>query len=455
MNESKVLTASNSIYTVSELNREARELLNGYFSTVRVEGEISNLSTPSSGHVYFSLKDDAAQIRCALFRPQIRRSTPALKNGLHIIVTAQVSLYEPRGDYQLIVEHLEEAGFGALQRAFLQMKEKLAAEGLFDAAHKRPLPHIPACIGVITSASGAALHDILTVLRRRFAAVPVIVYPTSVQGQNAKDEIVNALRVADQRRECDLLIVARGGGSLEDLCAFNEEAVARAIYVNHIPVITGIGHETDFTIADFVADLRAPTPSAAAEHAVPDGQALLHLFRQQESRLFQLMRTLIARQSEKTAWLDKRLQSYDPGRRLQNNAQRLDDLEVRLRQALEIKLHKEKAHISALVLRARHFHPEAQLQALALRQEYLQQRLGNAMNGRLRRASERLAVRSQALHTVSPLATLQRGYAIVTMIDGTAPLTSAAELRIGAQLQTRLAHGRFVSRVEAIDKKCD
>jgi exodeoxyribonuclease VII large subunit len=416
-----------------------------------VEGEISNLSTPSSGHVYFSLKDSAAQIRCALFRPHIRRAALALKNGRHVVVTAQVSLYEPRGDYQLIVEQVEDAGLGALQRAFLMLKEKLAAEGLFDAAHKQALPSLPACIGVITSPTGAALRDILTVLRRRFAAVPVIVYPVSVQGQGAKVEIAAALAAANRRRECDVLIVARGGGSLEDLWAFNEEVVARAIYASRIPVIAGIGHETDFTIADFVADLRAPTPSAAAEHAVPDGQALLHRFREGEKRMLQALQASAARRTQRAAWLDKRLQQQHPGCRLQNNAQRLDDLDVRLSQALRIKLHRDRARLADLSARAGRFHPHAQIRAFMLRQQYLEQRLNTAIAQRLRHAGERLAARGQALHTVSPLATLQRGYAIVTVMGDSTPLTATAAVQVGTRLHTRLASGRIVSRVEALD----
>lgn len=440
-----------AVYTVSGLNREARELLNRHFFKIRVEGEISNLSMPSSGHIYFSLKDSDAQIRCALFRPQIRRAALALKNGQQVIVTAQVSLYEPRGDYQLIVEHVEEAGLGALQRAFQLLKEKLAAEGLFDAARKQTIPSLPACIGVITSPTGAALRDILTVLQRRCASVPVIIYPTAVQGENAKAEIVKALAIANRHRECELLIVARGGGSLEDLWAFNEESVARAIYASRIPVIAAIGHETDFTIADFVADLRAPTPSAAAEHAVPDQQVLLRQFRQGEARLRQQLQNRLQGAAQRLNWLDKRLRQQHPGRRLQNNAQRLDDLEVRLSQAVRLKLQRGAARVDKLQTHLGRFHPQIQIHAYALRQQYLAQRLNAAIELQLCRNGERLAARSQALHTVSPLATLQRGYAIVTVAGGNTPLTSTVELRLGTLLKTRLANGRIVSRIEDIN----
>jgi exodeoxyribonuclease VII large subunit len=295
------------------------------------------------------------------------------------------------------------------------------------------------------------LQDILTVLRRRFAAVPVIIYPAAVQGQSAKLEIAAALAAANRRRECDVLIVARGGGSLEDLWAFNEEVVVRAIYASRIPVIAAIGHETDFTIADFVADLRAPTPSAAAERAVPDGQALLRQFRQGETGLLQRLQASLARRRQQLEWLDKRLQQQHMGRRLQNNAQRLDDLEVRLSQALRIKMHRNRARIADLSARAERFHPHTQIRAFALRQQYLAQRLNAAIEQRLRHAGERLATRAQALHTVSPLATLRRGYAIVTAMEGNTPLTSTASLHIGALLKARLASGRIISRIEGLD----
>ncbi|MGR8933846.1 MAG: exodeoxyribonuclease VII large subunit [Gammaproteobacteria bacterium] len=444
------------LYTVSELNRETRELLNRYFLTIRVEGEISNLSMPSSGHVYFTLKDSAAQIRCAMFRPLRLRSKTAvnkgaLQNGKHVVVTAQVSLYEPRGDYQLIVEQFEEAGLGALQRAFLLLKERLAAEGLFDAAHKRAVPSLPGCIGVITSPTGAALRDILTVLKRRFAAVPVCIYPVAVQGQNAKLEIAAALQTANRRRECDVLIVARGGGSLEDLWAFNEEQVARAIRASAIPVITGIGHETDFTIADFVADLRAPTPSAAAEHAVPDGQALLRQFRHNEERLRQQARNRFDSYAQRLNGLHKRLRQQHPGRRLQNNAQRLDDFEIRLNHAMRYALQRDTARIDKIQAHLSRFHPQTQIRAYVLRRQFLSQRLYAAVEFQLRHVRERLTADAQALHAISPLATLQRGYAIVTVANSKAPLTSTAGLHVDTLLNTRLASGRIVSRVLSID----
>ena len=266
------------IFTVSDLNREARELLEGHFPLVWVEGEISNLARPSSGHIYFSLKDEAAQVRCAMFKMRNRLLNFQPENGQQVLARARISLYEARGDFQLIIEHMEETGDGALRRQFELLKHKLFEEGLFDESHKRELPSLPTRLGVITSPSGAAIRDILSVLKRRFPGIPILIYPVPVQGNEAPPAIIDAIKTAGIRKDCDLLILARGGGSLEDLWAFNDESVARAIYHCPIPVVTGIGHEIDFTIADFVADFRAPTPSAAAEYISPDQNEWLENF---------------------------------------------------------------------------------------------------------------------------------------------------------------------------------
>ena len=323
-----------AVYSVSQLNREAKRLLATHFLTLRVEGEISNFSAPSSGHWYFTLKDSQAQIRCAMFRGQQLRLGYKPNNGDMVIVSAQVSLYEPRGDYQLVVERMEQAGDGALRQAFERLKLKLLNEGLFDAERKQTLPLIPKQIAVITSPSGAAVHDILTVLQRRFPAIPVMIYPVAVQGEQAKFEISAALQTANQRGEADVIILARGGGSLEDLWAFNEEIVARAIAASKIPVISGVGHEVDVTIADFVADLRAATPSAAAERAVPNQLDWLQAFSAQEQRLKQILQRTLNDQRQRLNWLSKGLQMQHPGEKLQRNAQRLDELEQRLTQAI-------------------------------------------------------------------------------------------------------------------------
>ena len=287
------LTASQptrNVYTVTSLNREVRLLLEHGLAVVWLEGELSNFSAPASGHWYFSLKDREAQIRCAMFRMKNQGLGFTPKAGQHVLVRGRVTMYEARGDYQLIVEHMEEAGVGALKREFERLKAKLAAEGLFAVERKRELPRFPRRIGVITSPTGAAIRDVLHILARRFPPAGVIIYPTDVQGAVAVPRIVRALAVANARAECDVLIVARGGGSLEDLWAFNDEGVARAIHDSAIPVVSGIGHEVDFTIADFVADARAPTPSGAAELVVPDRAACLDVLSRTADRLLVGMR---------------------------------------------------------------------------------------------------------------------------------------------------------------------
>ena len=296
-----------NVYSVSQLNREAKRLLAQHFLSVSVTGELSNLSMPASGHIYFTLKDAHAQVRCAMFRGQLQRCKIKPSNGIQVIARVEVSLYEPRGDYQLVVEQLEAAGDGALRLAFEQLKHKLQAEGLFDLSRKADLPLIPKRIGVITSPSGAAIHDILTVLNRRFPAIPIILYPVAVQGETAKFEIAKAISLANQRAEVDVILLARGGGSLEDLWAFNEELVARAIADSQIPIISGVGHEVDITISDFVADFRAATPSAAAEHAVPLQADWLYSFEHYEHELLQNWKRLIEKKRQHLQWQEKAL----------------------------------------------------------------------------------------------------------------------------------------------------
>lgn len=439
------------IYSVTELNRETRRLLAEHFLTIRVAGEISNLSAPSSGHLYFSLKDAKAQVRCAMFRMHQRRLNFKPDNGQQVIVSAQVSLYEPRGEYQLIVEAMEEAGAGALRLAFEQLKQKLLAEGLFEPSRKQEIPRLPAQIGIITSPTGAAIHDILTVLKRRFPAVPAVLYPVAVQGDNAKYEIIRAVQTANQRREVDVLIVARGGGSLEDLWAFNEESVARAIAASEIPVISGVGHEVDFSITDFVADLRAPTPSAAAEHAVPDRNEWLNRFQAIESRLQQQISRQLSHSQQTLDWLQRSLQQQHPGRKLQRNTQRLEELKNRLQRNLEHRLIdcKSRLEVNHSIL-IRH-HPSIKIGHQQQKLLYFEERIKRAMISKLEHLRRRQAGISQTLHAVSPLATLKRGYAIVTGHPGDELIKSSQQLHPGQTLKTRLGHGHFISEVKVID----
>ncbi len=435
------------IYSVSRLNREVRALLDSGLGLLWVEGEISNLSRPGSGHWYFTLKDRDAQVRCAMFRMrnQLLGFTPA--DGMQVLARARVGLYEPRGDYQLIVEHLEEAGDGLLRRAYEELKQRLAAEGLFDPARNKPLPPLPARIGVITSPTGAAIRDILTVLRRRFPAIPVLIYPVPVQGTAAAPQIARMIRRAGQAGDCDVLILARGGGSLEDLWAFNEEAVARAIYDCPIPLVCGVGHEVDVSIADFAADQRAATPSAAAELVSPDGAEWLQAFAAREKQLLQRLLQLQHGKRQQLSWLQKRLDQLHPGRRLRDQGQRLDELEQRLQRAWRAQQRHAAARLSGLGNRLHQHDPRRRLQHHRLQHTHLTHRLHQAMHTRLQGQRQRLSVLGRALDTVSPLATLQRGYAIVQTTGGGAIVRDATQVETGDQIEARLARGRLLCTV--------
>jgi len=442
--------AETPVYSVSQLNRETKELLSLHFLTIRVEGEISNLSTPSSGHIYFTLKDSKAQVRCAMFRFQQKKMGFIPENGQQVIVNAQVSLYEPRGDYQLIVRAIEEAGDGALLRAFEALKLKLDNEGLFDPDHKKPLPYLPQAIGVITSPSGAAIRDILNVLGRRFATIPVILYPVAVQGDAAKYDVVEALETANFRKECDIIILARGGGSLEDLWTFNEEMVARATYASSIPIISGIGHEIDFTIADFIADLRAPTPSAAAEHCTPVALELLQYFKQLENQLSQQLNRKLANNKQALNWLNKRLKQQHPGHQLTTKTQKLDNLELRLKQILQTKFRKKQTSLELMSNKLWQFNPANKTRSYQMQQQYLSGRLVTALNRKFERLKQQLTNTSQTLHAVSPLATLNRGYAIVNEPQSDHIIRTTKQLKTGDSIQTRLAQGHFISKIEEV-----
>lgn len=435
------------VFSVGRLNREVRGLLEGHLPMIWVEGEISNLVRPASGHLYFTLKDDQAQVRCAMFRMRRQWLKFQPENGQQVLVRTRVTLYEPRGDYQLVVDSMQEAGAGALQRAYEQLKTQLAAEGLFDSERKRPLPALPGRIGVVTSPSGAAIRDIISVLRRRYPSIPLVIYPVPVQGEGAAAEIAAAIRLAGQRRECDVLIVGRGGGSLEDLWAFNEEVVARAIHASTIPVVSAVGHEIDFTIADFVADVRAPTPSAAAELVSPDRQEQLQALGQLGRRLAALQARHLQQQRQRLSWLRHRLQQQHPGQQLRMQAQRLDDLEQRLGKGLRQRLQHAQARLSTLSARLHQHPPSHRLRHLRIRMQHLRQRLLAAQSHLQARRGDRLAGLARALEAVSPLATLGRGYAILSNPEGRV-IRKAAEVRAGDPLEARLGQGRLRCRVE-------
>lgn len=444
------MSAANTPISVSQLNREAKRLLANHFLTVRVVGEVSNFSAPSSGHWYFTLKDAQAQVRCAMFRGQQNRLGFKPSNGDLVVVNAQVSLYEPRGDYQLVVEQMEQAGDGALRQAFERLKIKLLNEGLFDEDRKQPIPLLPRQIGVITSATGAAVHDILTVLNRRFPAIPVVIYPVAVQGESAKFEIAAALKTANQRAEVDVILLARGGGSLEDLWAFNEEIVARAIAASQIPVISGVGHEVDFSIADFVADLRAATPSAAAEHAVPHQNEWLGGFKFIENQLIETLRRQLSQHQQRLNWLNKALQLQHPGEKLQRNAQRLDELEQRLHNTIRHSLQQARQQLTLNQQKLKHFQPTDKINRYQQQLDYFQRRLQRAIQLKLSTLKQQQAAISQTLHAVSPLATLDRGYSIVQKQETGIIIKSAAEVSEGELLKLRLARGEIISQVREI-----
>jgi exodeoxyribonuclease VII large subunit len=440
-------TAFRDIFTVSRLNRAVRDILDVSFPLIWVEGEISNLARPSSGHMYFSLKDEQAQVRCAMFRMRNRHLDFTPENGMHVLARAQISLYEARGDYQLIVEHMEEAGDGALRRAFEALKKRLADEGLFDASRKRPIPALPRCIGVVTSPTGAAIRDILSVLKRRFPGIPVLIYPVPVQGLEAAREIARMIDIVSKRKDCDVVILARGGGSLEDLWAFNEEVVARAISGCEVPVVTGIGHEIDFTIADFVADQRAATPSAAAELITPAGDELFQTLVKLELRLTHLINQKIHHLNQNLVWLGKRLQH--PGQRLLAQAQRVDELEQRLRIAHRSLLRHLTHQLQTLTARLQQHTPTHRLKNMITWRENLTGRLVTAMGHQLKTRQHRLAAIVRALETVSPLATLGRGYAIVRRLPERKLLYSYQDVSPGDQVEARLAEGLLTCRVES------
>lgn len=416
------------LLTPSQLNTLARDLLEGSFPAVTVEGEICNLSRPASGHVYFSLKDARAQVRCALFRPKSQWLRFAPANGMQVVARGRVTLYEARGDYQLILDSLEEAGEGALRRAFEELKARLAAEGLFDEARKRPLPAWIRRLAVVTSPGGAAVRDVMSVLRRRCPLLEVEILPVTVQGATAAGEIVAALEQAYAGGRYDAVLLTRGGGSLEDLWAFNDERLARTLAAATVPTVSAVGHEIDFTLADYAADLRAATPSAAAELLVPDRRALLATLERDARRLQAVLARRLAAAAQRSdhAWL--RLRAQRPHARLQRGRQRLEMLERRLEAVREAPLRRRRERLAAL----------------ATRQEA-------AIARQLERRGLRVAGLARALEAMSPLAVLGRGYGILSDADSGRVVARTGDVRVGQALRARLADGGLRVRVEGVD----
>ncbi|WP_420837109.1 exodeoxyribonuclease VII large subunit [Aliidiomarina soli] len=435
-----------TIYSVSKLNLAVRRLLEGHFGQVWLVGELSNFSAPASGHWYFTLKDSKAQVRCAMFRGANQRVMTQVGNGKQVMVRAKIGLYEPRGDYQLIVEHMEDAGAGLLQQQFEQLKAKLQSEGLFDPASKKALPTDIRRIGVVTSASGAALHDVLSVLKRRDASVEVIVYPSQVQGSQAAENLISALNTANRRNEVDVILLTRGGGSLEDLSCFNDETLARVVFTSKLPVISAVGHEVDFAITDFVADLRAPTPSAAAELLSQDRS---HLRAQQQhlsQRLWRAWQHALHRVQHRQALLQQRLTPLHPAQQLQQQGQRQDELQRRLQQSVNALLHHCNQQQHHLQARLSQIKPDAHLERARQQHQRAEQQLQRAMLQVLKQAQQRTAANAHSLQLVSPLQTLSRGYSI-TQTDTGEVIKNAGQVEPGAVITTRLGQGELKSKV--------
>ncbi|KFC06620.1 exodeoxyribonuclease VII large subunit [Trabulsiella guamensis ATCC 49490] len=441
---------SPSIYTVSRLNQSVRMLLEKEMGQVWISGEISNFTQPASGHWYFTLKDDNAQVRCAMFRNSNRRVTFRPQHGQQVLVRANITLYEPRGDYQIIVESMQPAGEGLLQQKYEQLKAALSAEGLFDQHFKKALPSPAHCVGVITSRTGAALHDILHVLQRRDPSLPVIIYPTAVQGDDAPAQIVRAIELANRRQECDVLIVGRGGGSLEDLWSFNDERVARAIFASLIPVVSAVGHETDVTIADFVADLRAPTPSAAAELVSRNQQELLRQIQSGQQRLEMAMDYYLAHRHRRFTQLHHRLQQQHPQLRLARQQTVLDRMRQRMRFALETQLKRATQRQQRMVQRLTQQDPQPRIFRAQARVQQLEYRLAENIRARLSTTRERFGNAVTHLEAVSPLSTLARGYSVTTAPDGKA-VKQTKQVKAGDQLTTRVSDGWVKSEVITVE----
>ena len=441
------------IYNVTRLNREVRAVLEGSFPSIWLQGEISNFACPASNHMYLSLKDIHSQVRCAMFKNKNRFLKFEPENGLEVLVRANVSLYEGRGEFQLIIEQMDLAGEGGLQRAYEELKQTLFKEGLFEEEHKQTLPDMPKTIGIITSPTGAAIRDIISVLKRRYLTGNIIVYPVSVQGDGSSEQIINMLKTAEKRNECDVIILSRGGGSIEDLWAFNNEALARAIFDCSIPVVSGIGHEIDFTIADFVADQRAATPSAAAELVSPDQMHIKKTVFNQQTRLIQILQTSLSKLKQNIIHLEKRLPH--PVTQLQNNAQRLDAVSLRMNHLIQSSVTQQKHRLHDLLSTINKHSPIQRIRFYTERSEQIYQRLQLATNNHIQKQNAQIQTVARALNAVSPLATLNRGYAIVQKYDYQGIIRSAKQLVQGDEVLTHFSQGQAKCTVNEVSEYND
>ena len=449
MDEFVKTAGTTRIISVSELNRKAKSILEDGIPKLWIEGEISNLARPASGHIYFSLKDQAAQIRCAWFKQRQNQITSNILNGTKMLALGKISLYEPRGEYQFIIEKLELAGEGDLKRKYEELKAKLSKEGFFSSETKLALPKLPNNIGIITSPSGAAIRDVLSILKRRFPMIPITIFPTAVQGDKAASQINSAIKLANNRADCDLLILTRGGGSLEDLWSFNEEIVARAIFKSQIPIISAVGHETDVTIADFVADFRAPTPSGAAEIAVPHQLEWIKILVNQEERLCSLITGTINNSYQTLDWTHKRLSQSSPQMSVKRQIDRSINLKKALigsmKQKLIILNHRLDQHAFKYIQNS----PKHIIQQQFLRLERISQRMINRNNELLASNQNRLQLIAKTLHNVSPLGTLDRGYSIVSEMKTKKIITNANQVKLKSKLEIMLAKGKIIASIDS------
>ena len=438
-----------TILTVSRLTALLRGVLEENFEHLWVQGEVSNVSYPSSGHCYFTLKDSGAQLRCVMFKSAAKNLKFRLTDGMALIARGRISVYDQRGEYQLMCEYAEPAGIGALQTAFIQLKEKLSLEGLFAETHKTCLPRFPRKVGVITSPTGAAIHDILNVLQRRFASLEVLLYPVRVQGEGSAFEIAQAIDEMNRLAEVDVLIVGRGGGSLEDLWAFNEEVVARAVFRSKIPIISAVGHETDWSICDFVADLRAPTPSAAAEIVIASADELRSQLEALAHRLKRSVKNLLFEHSSRLQGLRRSL--HDPRTMLGHLSQRVDDLSVRLETGLRVAATLRRGHFERLNDALQHNNPQVGIDIHRQRLALLAVRAEHSLTHHLELCRQRFGDNAARLDVLSPLKTLARGYAIASHGVTGKVVTDAAAVVVGEQLLLKLHRGRARCRVESLD----
>ena len=435
------------IISVTELNKLAKSLLENGIPKLWIEGEISNLARPASGHIYFSLKDETSQIRCAWFKQRQSINANDISNGMKMLALGKISLYQPRGEYQFIIEKMETAGEGDLKRKYEELKQKLFNEGLFDRERKLEIPKLPKKIGVVTSPSGAAIRDVLSILNRRFPLLPIVIFPITVQGDNAAPDIENALKKANLRADCDVLILTRGGGSLEDLWAFNEEIVARAIHASEIPIISAIGHETDTTIADFVSDIRAPTPSGAAEIVTPDQNELLKLLETLIERIENETNQYINSKSQSMDWLSKRLSQSSPIMIVRRQIEISVNSRKLLFSSIGRNLSLQTKAVDNLKFRLNSISPKLKIQKTIFHLSEVQLKITTSTKSTVTRLNSRLTTLGKTLDSLSPLKTLDRGYAVARDSKTKKIISNSERVSINSQIDIKLAKGEIAAKV--------